>query len=645
MTTERDVYEIDTKTAVANVNELAKAMDTAGKEATEQKSAMQEVSGFLEGDLRQAVFSAQAAYGMLTSAMRSVVDFTKEGVHNFLEAEQANMRLAAAVKRVGGASDELLQALQKQNSALQRATGVDDDYLTGLQALMVSMGVAPEKLGEFTDAAMRLSQATGTDARMAVLQLARAHAEGREDLKKYGIEVSDAEFELKGFDATLEAVRKQFPELNDTIPETVRQTNELKGAWSDLQEAVGGAAVRLVETKDGANGLARVLDWLTEKVENLNSKSFALKAVLPGLLNPFLIVPGMMAAGGELLTTEAKAEAEKAKLELAQVEVTVGEIVVKGRELSAERKRAMERAIADRKRYNEEMEKISSTSHANLARMEEEENRKLLERVQAQGDWEKLQHDEELRAAQQLAEDRIAILKSEEEQRQQIRDRQLEQEKQFWDNLKSFARGSLESMVQSQVQFLSQMLMDNTEFNRQMFELELERKTAGMEEAEVQKKRAEMEKQLARERGAAYLKMTADALMSIAQQASVKAVMEGVEAIAALAMGNAAGAALHGTAAAGYAGVAVLAGGTAAVLSSARGMTTDERKSLEAARENAKEREKKEKAQRGEARAVEAGTVVNVYNLGITGQTEAEQAKELERIRSKFAEMRTGSGG
>lgn len=643
MTTERDVYEIDTKTAVANVNELAKAMDAAGKEATEQKSAMQEVSGFLEGDLRQAVFSAQAAYGMLTSAMRSVVDFTKEGVHNFLEAEQANMRLAAAVKRVGGASDELLQALQKQNSALQRATGVDDDYLTGLQALMVSMGVAPEKLGEFTDAAMRLSQATGTDARMAVLQLARAHAEGREDLKKYGIEVSDAEFELKGFDATLEAVRKQFPELNDTIPEAVRQTNELKGAWSDFQEAVGGAAVELMKTKDGANALAGALDWLTEKIQAANVKAVALKAVLPGLLNPFLAVPGLFAAGEELLTSEAKATKEGAKAQLAEVELTVGEATVVSRELSAERKRAYERAVAEKKKYTEDMQRISESGWSNLQKLEDEENRKMLERVKAQGDWEVLGEQERIRAAAQASEDYIEVLKWEEEQRKQLRDKQLEEEKAFWNSISTFAKGSLESMLQSQVQFLTQMLMENTEYNRQVFELELERKTAGMEEAQVQEERAKMEKQLAKERGAAYLKMTADALMSIAQQASVKAVMEGVEAVAALAVGNAAGAAMHGAAAAGYAGVAVLAGGTAAAISTARGMTGDERKSLEAMRANSeKERKERETKQRGEVKA-EAGTVVNVYNLGITGQTDVEQARELERIRSKYADTRTGS--
>lgn len=149
---------------------------------------------------------------------------------------------------------------------------------------------------------------------------------------------------------------------------------------------------------------------------------------------------------------------------------------------------------------------------------------------------------------------------------------------------------------------------------------------------------------MADERGAAYLKMTADALASIAQQAAVKAVMEGVEAIAALAIGNVPGAALHGAAAAGYAGVAVLAGGTAAVMSSARGMTTDERKQLESARNADKERAAKEKQQAAERKGeVVAGTVVNVYNLGITGATEVEQAKELERIRMKYNDLRTGS--
>lgn len=659
MATERDVYEIDASGAEEALKKVANEFEKLDAElqktvkgGKETRGVFEEMSRLFKEDLTQSLFSAQAAYDMLKQSVQAVAHFVLDGVAAFAEQEKAQLKLGLALRNVGGASQELVARLNTQTQALERLTGIDGDYLTSLQAMLTTMGVAPEQLERFTQAAVNLATATGQDAKVAAQLLARANAEGKEELKKYGIEVDEVAVKSKGFAAVLEQVELRYGGIAEQQPEIIRQTNELKGAWDDFQKSVGGAALRLVETKDGANGLAKALDWLTEKIQNANVKSIALKGALTGLINPFLAVPGLLAAGEELATTKVPEQPNVADL---RPDFTAGPPVThlpgfepktdkQIQEAETERKRRHAEALRDAKKYREDMERISAESKANLSRMERDEDDATRKRIIDSNNWEKQAEEERIRQNYQFAQDQIAILKDEEEARQRLLDARLEKERQFWTDIRREAMGALQGLVSAQFQFLSEMLTANTEYNRQMFELELQRRTAGKAEEEVQAERTKMEKQLADERGAAYLKMTADALASIAQQAAVKAVMEGVEAIAALAVGNVPGAALHGAAAAGYAGVAVLAGGTAAVMSSARGMTTDERKQLESARNADKERAAKEKQQAAERKGeVVAGTVVNVYNLGITGATEVEQAKELERIRMKYNDLRTGS--
>lgn len=222
---------------------------------------------------------------------------------------------------------------------------------------------------------------------------------------------------------------------------------------------------------------------------------------------------------------------------------------------------------------------------------------------------------------------------------------------QQWSNtlneLQQMGRAWAEQYLSNTLRFLADMVTSNTQFNRQMNELQMKRATAGMTEAEAAKKRADMEKQMADERAGAFLKMTEDMLKQIAVQCGVKAIFEAGEAVAAAARYDFGSAALHGVAAGVYAGVAIAAGGSAAIIASTRPMTSDERQQLDAA----KAQDEKQSVGSGMTQQGTGGTsnapaqtIVNQYVLGIAGMTEQQQGMELTRIQDEFNNQRTGGG-
>lgn len=643
MTTYRDVYEVETATAVENIDRLSKAMEGTGKEAKKTKGLAEEMAGFLSKDLKDSIFSANAAYDALKSSVQAVGHFVVESVGAFLEAEQANMRLGVALKNVGADSVRWVQQLDAQASSIERLTGLDGEYIKGLQAMLTTMGVAPEMLERFTLAAVNLSIATGQDAKTAALALARANAEGREDLKKYGIMIDETAFQARGFAATLEAVESKFGNLIDSQPPLLKQTNELKGAWRDFGEAVGEAALKFLSFNENGSMAVKLLDKLSESLKNAHFERSRFQQIA-AIAFPALAPLAMLNTAGELLMggegAGKGATPAGPSAGTGQVDVTIGDATMSDAEfkrIQEARKKALDAA----KKYREEMNALSINGASNLAKIEEEENAKMLKRIEAQGDWERMGFEENLKARQQMDQDALEILKAEEAKRQEVLDARLAKEKQHWEGMKQAAEGYFMGVIGSQLSFVKESLLLNTEYNRQMFEAELERRTVGKEASEVEAERAKMEKEFAADRAGAYLKMTADSLASIAEQAGVKAVYEGVEAIASLAVGDVAGAGLHGTAAAGYAALAVAAGGTAAAISSARGMSGDERKQLESATKAKQERQAREEKNASERKQA-AGTIVNVYNLGITGQTSVEQGRELDRIRKQYEATKTG---
>lgn len=710
MATEKDVYEVDTTAAIDALKKLISAFKQGDEQAKKSNEEQKKLADFLKKDLQDSLFSAQAGYDAVRTSISKVSHELVEAVKAFNESEVVSMRLNVALQNAGIGSTAFKGRLDEQASALQRLTGVQDENVTQLQTMLVTMGVGKENLIRFTNAAYGLAAATGQDATAAARLLARAMGEGKDELKRYNIEVDEADFKARGFAAVLEKAEGAIKGMNTSLPEGVKQMNALKGSFSDFQEAVGGvassAAVGEVSTNKFGLALLALAPPLAPiallyKALGIDTIKFTdaldgLSELITGKARDAAAAYGETVAKGNKIQEEWAIEQQKLTIAVTEFQRRQRLGIAMGPEYaqSLETQGAKVRALAEE--YNKlgtaasiplsnkivlpeqvidtdaikkriEAERAAAKQiEAERKRLREQEAKRRSEEVKedffggelaAQGFKTPTALDFRLASDRQNVEQIAAVTAALAEADRKALAKQIEIDTEAYAARKQMREQSQDEMAASLdnwgqqflgawAGYLQGVLTSNTKFSAQMRQLDIERATAGMAEADAAKKRTEMEKKLQDERGAAFLKVTADALASIAVQAGTKALWEAAEAVASLALGPAGipAATQHGIAAGMYAGVAVAAGGAAAGISAARGTTAEESAQLETAKENkSKEREAREKDQKEQIANVQAGTTITIINIGIAGKTEAEQGKELERVRAKYADLRTGS--
>lgn len=111
-----------------------------------------------------------------------IAEFSRQSVKAFMEAEQADRRLALAAK-------ELTGVFKEQASALQETLGVSEETTQAMQAMLLQFGVAPKQVEATTKAIYDFAAATGEDALGATKQLLSGVESGRGAFKEYGVQL------------------------------------------------------------------------------------------------------------------------------------------------------------------------------------------------------------------------------------------------------------------------------------------------------------------------------------------------------------------------------------------------------------------------------------------------------------------------
>lgn len=638
--TESDAYELDTSQAVAGLQHLLDQLKNVRGEQEKDKESTD--------SLTLAHIKGSAAYDMMRKAIGLTVDVLKESTHAAIEAEQVDRRVAASLRNAGVDAEKYGKILSKNASALEHLTGVDDEYYKQLQVTLLSLKVAPEQLDRFTKAALNMAAATGRDATNAAMMLARAHAEGKDEIKKYGIAVDEAEFKQRGFNAVLEQVEKQFGGLYSQMPEQVKQLNDVKATWEEFKETLGGVLIKLVDIS-GATSLAKMAiegmkDFLTpaaakqtreSMIEEMNNIERALEtgnvggsATFEQLQARWLELQKMLVEPEWLNDVRNLQHGSKDKKPKAPE--------------TDEEKRAREKRIAEAKKEAEELERISLMSAANLQKMEEAEMDKQRRAIEAQGDWEKTQTEKEVEdqkaSVAGFYEWEHQMATEAEEKRQRLRDKRKEAEQQLLSQLQSFAMEGVNFIANQ----LEEALTHNEAYDEALKKAQLERRLADAEEMGAKKTATEVEKELQDEAVAAQEKKTAAFLAGIAKEAGVLAAVETAKAIASLANREFDAALQHGIAASAFGSIAAATGIGAAVISANRGLTADEKASIDSLNQRKKEREERAAS----STTTEGGSVVQqtVMFFGIAGLSDIQQQAKLDEIKRKRDQLATGSG-
>jgi len=118
--------------------------------------------------------SSILAFAGVTLSIGAMVGALKKVSDAGAVAEQADVKLATAMRRVGQYSEENFRALSQQATALARVSWADDEEIKRSQSLLLSFGVQRMALDGLLRATMDFAAFTGTDLNAATLLVGRA---------------------------------------------------------------------------------------------------------------------------------------------------------------------------------------------------------------------------------------------------------------------------------------------------------------------------------------------------------------------------------------------------------------------------------------------------------------------------------------
>ena len=223
---------------LADIDDLKKKLDQA--DDTVQKSSSK------IGDFSKKAVLAFAAAGV--AAAGYATKLAVDGVKAAIEDEQAQLRLANALKAATGATDAQIKATEDMILKTSLATGVADDALRpALQRLAVSTKdtVEAQKL---LSLALDISKASGKDLESVANALGRAQDGNTTSLGRLGLGLSKTELATLSFTEIQTKLSDLYGGAAAANAETFQgKIDRLKVALDEAKESLGVALLPTVE--------------------------------------------------------------------------------------------------------------------------------------------------------------------------------------------------------------------------------------------------------------------------------------------------------------------------------------------------------------------------------------------------------------
>jgi uncharacterized membrane protein YgcG len=223
---------------LADVDDLKKKLGDADSAVSQNSSKMSEF-----GKKAAAAFAIAAA-----AAAAYAVKLGVDGVKAAIEDEQAQLRLASALRTATGATDSQIQATEDYISKTSLAVGIADDELRpAFQRLAVSTKSTAEAQ-ELLTLAIDVSKGSGKDLETVVNALGRAQDGNTTSLGKLGVGLSKTETST----LTFTEIQKKLSDLYGGAASRNAETFEgridrLRVGFNEAKEAVGKALLPIIE--------------------------------------------------------------------------------------------------------------------------------------------------------------------------------------------------------------------------------------------------------------------------------------------------------------------------------------------------------------------------------------------------------------
>jgi hypothetical protein len=223
---------------LADVDELKKSLKTG---EVEVQGFGDKISDF--GKKAGLVFAAAAA-----AAGAYATKLAIDGVKSALADEQAQLRLADALRAATGATDAQIKATEDYISQTSLAVGIADDELRpAFQRLSLATGDVT-KSQDLLNLAIDISKGTGKDLGQVTEALSKAYAGQDTQLARLGIGITAAEAKTLDFRGETQKLSDLYGGAASRNAETFQgRIDRLKIGFDEAKEAVGFALLPIIE--------------------------------------------------------------------------------------------------------------------------------------------------------------------------------------------------------------------------------------------------------------------------------------------------------------------------------------------------------------------------------------------------------------
>lgn len=217
----------------------------AGKEATNTFGNALSSFQFKFNALGQAV--GQLAVSALTNLASQAVDFGKESVKAFIEAELNAKKLEIALQNISGEGKGAFDKLIKQSEELQKISIFSDDDIQNAQTALVQYGLTSDEVEKLLPKILDLASAQGIDLASATDISIKAINGQTKGLKTAGIAFEDTGSKAGNLAKLTENLNKFQGQSSAVMETNAGKLARLGNAYDDLKESVGEALVDIAD--------------------------------------------------------------------------------------------------------------------------------------------------------------------------------------------------------------------------------------------------------------------------------------------------------------------------------------------------------------------------------------------------------------
>jgi hypothetical protein len=219
---------------LAILGEVKDLSASLNKGTTEVQTFGDKITKF--GKIAGAAFAA-AGVAAVAYAGKLAVD----GVKAAIEDEAAQLRLAASLKNVTGATDAQIAATEDYILKTSLANGVTDDQLRPSLDRLVRSTKDVAEAQKLQSLALDIAAATGKSLTQVSESLAKAHDGNFGSLKRLGVSIDENIIKSKDFDAATAVLASTFQNQASIQADTFDgKMRRLKVAFDEGKETVGG---------------------------------------------------------------------------------------------------------------------------------------------------------------------------------------------------------------------------------------------------------------------------------------------------------------------------------------------------------------------------------------------------------------------